>query len=43
VQGKLGLSGAYLDTACTVLALYPLVRRYGRYKIAHPGGWLQYV
>jgi uncharacterized membrane protein len=43
VHGKLGLPGAYLGTACTVLALYPLVRWYGRYKAAHPGGWRQYV
>jgi uncharacterized membrane protein len=43
VQGKLGLTGAYLGMACTVLALYPFVRWYGRYKVAHPGGWRQYV
>lgn len=43
VHGKLGLPGAYVGTACTVLALYPLVRWYGRYKTAHPGGWRQYV
>jgi uncharacterized membrane protein len=43
LHGKLGLAGAYLGAACTVLALYPLVRWYGRYKAAHPGGWRQYV
>jgi uncharacterized membrane protein len=43
VHGKLGLMGAYFGTACTVLALYPVARWYGRYKVAHPGGWRQYV
>lgn len=43
VHGRLGLTGAYLGTACTVLLLYPVARWYGRYKAAHPGGWRQYV
>jgi uncharacterized membrane protein len=43
LHARLGLTGAYLGTACTVLALYPLARAYGLYKAAHPGGWRQYV
>ncbi len=42
-RGRFGLGATYAGALLTVLALYPLSAWYGRYKVAHPGGWRQYV
>lgn len=40
----LGLGGVYLVWVATVLVLYPLCRRYEKYKFSHPGKkWLRYL
>lgn len=38
-----GVGGAYLGAAGIIVALYPAVRWYQRYKAAHPDGWAQYI
>jgi len=43
VESRLGLGWTYLGAAAVVALLYPLCRRYGRYKAAHPRGWTRYV
>jgi uncharacterized membrane protein len=40
---RLGLAGAYLFAAAVVAVLYPLCRRYGRYKAVHPTWWTRYL
>jgi len=43
LESQLGLRGTYLFAGAVVTLLYPLCRRYARYKAAHPGGWTRYV
>jgi uncharacterized membrane protein len=43
VENRLGLGWTYFGAAAVVALLYPLCRRYGRYKAAHPRGWPRYV
>ncbi len=39
----ISLGSVYLVWIGLVVALYPLCRWYGRYKAAHPTGWLRYL
>jgi uncharacterized membrane protein len=43
LENRLGLGWTYFFAAAVVALLYPLCRRYGRYKAAHPRGWTRYV
>jgi uncharacterized membrane protein len=43
VESRLGLGWTYFGAAAVVALLYPLCRRYGRYKVAHPRGWTRYI
>ncbi|HEY8378958.1 MAG TPA: hypothetical protein VIK91_20845 [Nannocystis sp.] len=38
-----GVGAAYLAAAAALLVMWPLCRRYRRYKRAHPHGWARYI
>jgi uncharacterized membrane protein len=41
--GRGGVLSAWICGSAVVVALWPLCRRYGRYKRAHPDGWARFV
>jgi len=43
LESRLGLGWTYFSAAAVVALLYPVCRRYGRYKAAHPTGWTRYI
>jgi uncharacterized membrane protein len=43
LQRQAGLAATYLGAAVAIALLIPLCQRFRRYKVAHPGGWAQYI
>jgi uncharacterized membrane protein len=43
VAHRLGLGWTYFFAGAVIAALYPLCRRYARYKAARPSGWTRYI
>jgi uncharacterized membrane protein len=43
LQHHAGLAATYFWAAVVIAVLIPLCERFRRYKVAHPGGWTQYI
>jgi uncharacterized membrane protein len=43
LQRQAGLAATYLGAAVAIALLIPLCQRFRRYKVAHRGGWAQYI